>query len=183
MAKISSKYDWLGHIDGLPKIVAEAVKLGKLDTTEIPGKKSNAELLKLADEAGVKSIYTSDETAWCAVCMVALALRAGKAVNFKGYDRLRAKSFLNFGTKVTTPMLGDILVFNRVGGGHVGIYIGEDDTAYHVAGGNQSNQFCVTRILKIRLTQARRPDYKIGVPAAVKRIYLEADGIISKNEA
>lgn len=183
MPKISSKYDWLGYMPGLPKMVAEAVKLGKLDTTEVPGKKNNAEIMALAKEAGVTKIYTSDEVAWCAVCMVALALRAGKTVPFTGYERLRAKSFLKFGTKVNEPMLGDVLVFYRTGGGHVGIYVGEDATAYHVAGGNQSNQFSVTRILKSRLTQARRPEYKIGVPAAVKKIYLQADGVVSENEA
>jgi uncharacterized protein (TIGR02594 family) len=181
--KISSKYDWLGNIEGLPKMVAEAMKLGKLDTTEIAGKKSNSEIMALAKEAGVSKIYTSDEIAWCAVAMVVLALRAGKKVTFKGYDRLRAKSFLTFGTKVDVPELGDILVFNRDGGGHVGLYVGEDTACYHVAGGNQSNQFSVTRIAKSRLSEARRPEYSIGKPASVKRIFLSAAGNVSENEA
>ncbi|KGO88102.1 hypothetical protein Q765_03340 [Flavobacterium rivuli WB 3.3-2 = DSM 21788] len=181
--KISSKYDWLNHVEGLPKMVAEGVKLGKLNTTEVAGPKSNPEIMALAKEAGVAGIYKSDEVAWCAVAMVVLALRAGKKVPFTGYDRLRAKSFLKFGTKIDVPELGDVLVFNRDGGGHVGLYVGEDPSYYHVAGGNQSNQFSVTRIAKNRLSEARRPDYSIGTPASVKRIYLSATGGVSENEA
>lgn len=181
--RISAKYDWLGQMEGLPKMVAEAVKLGKLDTTEYPGPKSNPEIIALAKEAEVSKIYTSDETAWCAVAHTVLALRAGKIVSFKGYDRLRAKSFADFGSKVTIPMLGDTLVFIRPGGGHVGLYIGEDEECYHVAGGNQSNQYNISRIAKSRLSAARRPTYSIGVPESVKRIYLSAKGEVSKNES
>jgi uncharacterized protein (TIGR02594 family) len=183
MAKISARYDWLGDIQNPPKIIAEAIILGKLDTTEVPGVKSNAEIMALAKEAGVEKIYTSDETAWCAVAMVAIALRAGKKIPFTSYDRLRAKSFLKFGSKIDVPEFGDVLVFNRDGGGHVGLYVGEDTACYHVAGGNQSNQFSVTRIAKARLSEARRPDYSIGKPASVKRIYLSATGGVSENEA
>jgi uncharacterized protein (TIGR02594 family) len=180
--KISTRYNWLSQMQGLPKMVAEAVKLGKLDTTEIPGAKSNPEIMALAKEAGVEKIYTADELAWCAVAHTALALRAGKAIPFTGYDRLRAASFTKFGKQVTTPVLGDTLVFQRTGGYHVGLYIGEDDTCYHVAGGNQSNQYSITRIEKKRLLQARRPDYSV-MPYTAKRIFLSATGTVSKNEA
>lgn len=169
-------------MQGLPKMVAEAVKLGKLDTTEVAGIKSNPEIMALAKEAGVEKIYTSDEMAWCAVAHTALALRAGKAIQFTGYDRLRAASFLKFGKQVAVPVLGDTVVFQRTGGYHVGIYIGEDSTCYHVAGGNQSNQYSITRIEKKRLSQARRPDYSV-MPLTAKRIFLSATGDISKNEA
>ena len=179
--RISSQYDWLNHVDGLPKMVAEGVKLGKINTTEVSGIKSNPEIMAMAKEAGVERIYTRDEVAWCAVAMVVLALRAGKKVNFSSYARLRAKSFTDFGNAVKVPMLGDVLVFFREGGHHVGLYVGEDETCYHVMGGNQSNQFNVTRILKTRMIAARRPIYNVQ-PAAVKRIYLKASGDISENE-
>lgn len=180
--KISTRYNWLGLMEGLPKMVIEAVKIGKLGTTEIPGPKANKEILALAKEAGVSNIYTSDETAWCALAQTALALRAGKVVPFKSWDRLRAKSFLQFGTAIETPCLGDVLVFTRDGGGHVGLYIGEDITCYHVAGGNQSNQYSITHIAKARLSGARRPQY-IVVPDTVKRIFLSATGEVSHNES
>jgi uncharacterized protein (TIGR02594 family) len=180
--KISARYNWLGQIEGLPKMVQEAIKLGKLDTTEYSGSKSNPEIMALAKESGVADIYVSDETAWCAVAHVALALRAGKVILFKNYDRLRAVSFTNFGTLVLVPMMGDTLVFKRNGGYHVGLYIGEDDTCFHTAGGNQSNQYNIIRIEKVRLLQARRPEYKIGIPSTVKRYFLDSMGVVSINE-
>jgi len=181
--KITSKYDWLGRIDGLPKMVIEAIALGKLDTTEVPGAKSNPEIMALAKEAGVADIYTSDEIAWCAVAHTAIALRAGKNVPFTGVARLRAASFGKFGKETGVPMLGDTLVFHRDGGYHVGLYIAEDKECYHVAGGNQGNQYSITRVKKIRLMAARRPEYSAGVPASVKRIYVSAEGVVSENEA
>lgn len=181
--KISAKYDWLKKMQGLPKMVQEAIKLGALNTTEYPGAKDNPEIIALAIEADVKKIYTNDEIPWCALAHTVIALRAGKDVDFTGYDRLRAKSFANWGKQVLIPMLGDTLVFGRAGGYHVGIYIGEDDTCFHVAGGNQSNQYNITRIEKKRMIAARRPEYSIGLPATVKRIILSGTGEISKNEA
>jgi hypothetical protein len=80
-------------------------------------------------------------------------------------------------------MLGDILTFKRNGGGHVGFYVGEDKTHYHVLGGNQSNQVNVMRLAKSRLTQARRTAWKVAQPASVRKVYLEAKGTISTNEA
>lgn len=59
-------------------------------------------------------------------------------------------------------MLGDALTFKRNGGGHVGIYVGEDSTCYHVLGDNQSNMVCITRIEKTRCSGIRRTEWKIA---------------------
>jgi hypothetical protein len=80
-------------------------------------------------------------------------------------------------------MLGDVLTFKRNGGGHVGLYVGEDRTHYHVLGGNQNNQVNVMRIAKTRLHQARRTAWKIAQPSNVRKIELSNKGIISTNEA
>jgi len=85
--------------------------------------------------------------------------------------------------KAKEPMLGDVLTFKRDGGGHVGIYVGEDKTHYHVLGGNQSNMVNVVRIAKTRLFKARRTLWKIAQPANVRKVYLEPKGIITTNEA
>jgi uncharacterized protein (TIGR02594 family) len=179
----ATQYNWIALLHNLPEMVTEAFKLGKLNTSEIPGAKSNPIIIALAKEAGVANLYKSDEIAWCALAHTVLALRAGKTVLFKGYARLRAASFLEFGQLITTPCLGDTLVFKREGGYHVGLYIGEDNLCYHVAGGNQGNQYSITRIDKKRLLQARRPPYLSGTPASVKKVFLTATGEISKNEA
>jgi hypothetical protein len=78
-------------------------------------------------------------------------------------------------------MLGDILTFKRNAGGHVGFYVGEDATAYHVLGGNQSNQVSVSRIAKSRLYQARRPEYK-SQPLNIRKVQLGSTGELSTNE-
>jgi uncharacterized protein (TIGR02594 family) len=181
---IPDQYKWLLGIPVLPRMVAEGLKLMELNTKEIPGAAANPVILQLANEALVGNIYKSDETAWCAVAQTALALRAGKEVPFTGYDRLRAKSFLKFGNEVINPVLGDTLVFTRTGGGHVGTYIAEDEKAYHVMGGNQKNAYNIIRIEKNRLSGARRPVYKTGMPASATKRYVSPNGTaISTNEA
>ncbi|MBV9989383.1 MAG: hypothetical protein JO301_17015 [Chitinophagaceae bacterium] len=182
--ELPAQYKWLLSLPVLPKMVAEGLKLLACDTQEVKGEEDNPVIMGLAKEAGVADIYTHDEMAWCALAHTVIALRAGKEVPFQDFDRLRAKSFENFGQYVTTPKLGDTLVFARTGGSHVGIYIGEDETAYHVMGGNQSDRYCITRILKGRLTVARRPVYKSGQPETVKTYQLTPNGMsLSKNEA
>ena len=84
--------------------------------------------------------------------------------------------------RVLPPVLGDVMIFSRTGGAHVGMYVGEDKDCYHIVGGNQSNQFNIIRIAKNRLTGARRPKYKV-IPKSVKKYYLEPLGKISQNEA
>lgn len=181
--QLQPEYNWLTQIPVLPKMVAEGLALLAQNTKEVAGDKDNPVIMQLAKEGGVSDIYTHDEMAWCAVAHTAIALRVGKDVSFKSYDRLRAKSFLNWGNAQTVPMLGDTLVFVRPEGHHVGIYIAEDATAFHVMGGNQGNQYSITRIGKERLAGVRRPVYKTGQPDSVKAITMSAKGAVSSNEA
>ena len=74
-------------------------------------------------------------------------------------------------------------VFKRDGGGHVGIYVGEDKTHYHIIGGNQGNEVSIMRIAKNRMHEARRTAWKIAQPYNVRVIKLESQGRISQNEA
>ena len=97
-------------------------------------------------------------------------------------SRLWALSWSAFGAKSPTASLGDVLVFVRNGGGHVGLYVGEDASAFHVLGGNQSDQVCITRVAKARLYAARRPLYRVQ-PDNVRPIHLEATGALSLSEA
>jgi uncharacterized protein (TIGR02594 family) len=59
--------------------------------------------------------------------------------------------------RATVPTFGCVLVFSRESGGHVGFAVGQDASAFHVLGGNQSNAVNVTRIAKSRLLAARWP--------------------------
>lgn len=176
-----SSYEWLNDVGTLPKMVSCALKY--YGTLEKPGKGNNATIMKWADQVGVARIgykYTADEVPWCGLFMAVVALEAGKPIP-KG--PLYALNWGAFGVKSAEPSLGDVLVFKRNGGGHVGLYIGEDDICYHVLGGNQSDSVSITRINKNRLFTCRRPPFKIAMPASVKPYLLKATGNISKNEA
>ena len=95
---------------------------------------------------------------------------------------MRALKYQAFGVPVNQAMLGDTLIFKREGGGHVGTYIAESDTTYHVLGGNQGNRVSIIEIEKKRFVAARRPVYQTQ-PAGVKRFFLSSTGIVSTNEA
>jgi uncharacterized protein (TIGR02594 family) len=170
-------YDFLKQ-EKSPRILVEAVKM--IGTKEIVGTKHNPITLGWAKELGLEKVYTKDEIPWCGLAVGYAAFKAG--VQVVG-SPLWALSWAKYGNQVDEPMLGDILTFKRDGGGHVGIYVGEDDVCYHVLGGNQGNAMNVTRIAKTRLYQARRTAWKVAQPANVRKIFLDAKGAISKNEA
>ena len=69
--------------------------------------------------------------------------------------------------------------------GHVGFYWGEDDTAYHVLGGNQKNAVTIARIAKNRLRKngARWPSTAPLPPRGPEVVRLSKSGKLSTNEA
>ncbi|MBA4154144.1 TIGR02594 family protein [Flavobacterium sp.] len=173
-----NNYKFLEKESG-PKVIVEAVKL--YGTKEIVGKQHSKEILSWAEDLELKNSYTNDEIPWCGLFVAIVVKRAGFDVV---HNPLWARNWNNFGTKQSIAMLGDILTFTRPGGGgHVGFYIGEDDTCYHVLGGNQANMVNTTRILKSRCIGIRRCDWKIAQPKNVRVIKLSSTGQISENES
>jgi uncharacterized protein (TIGR02594 family) len=174
---LPKQYQWL-ELEPGPKMLLVALEL--YGTKEIVGKDDNPMILSWAKELGLDSIFRADETAWCGLFVGICAKRSGWDVV---KDPLWALNWGNFGQQVPEPMLGDILTFKRPGGGHVGIYIGEDGKCYHVLGGNQGNAVSITRIEKVRLQKAARPIWKISQPTNVRKIVVSSAGVISTNEA
>lgn len=158
-------------------MVSEGMRL--LGTVEVPGPGNNPLILAWAKETELDNVYRADETPWCGLFVALLVKRTGR---LPVPTPLWALSWRTFGVKAATPSLGDILVFKRPGGGHVGLYIAEDAQAYHVLGGNQGNRVSITRIAKSRLVDARRPIYR-AQPDTVKPYVLQASGELSNNEA
>jgi len=169
-------YNWLEE-EKSPRILVQAVNL--IGTKEIVGKYHNPIILDWATELGLK-MYTNDEIPWCGLFIAYCAHKAGVEVVDKP---LWALNWAKYGTHVNQPMLGDVLTFKRDGGGHVGIYVGEDKTHYHIIGGNQGNEVSIMRIARGRLHEARRTAWKIAQPTNVRVIKLESQGRISTNEA
>lgn len=170
-------YAWLGQIGTLPKILQEALKLYGL--AEIKGSRHSDIIMGLAEETDLTNVYTSDEIAWCGLFIAAVVKRAGYA---PVAGPLWALNWGTFGVKGPVAQLGDILTFVREGGGHVGLYIGEDANYYHVLGGNQGDRVSIIRIAKSRLRAIRRPQYRSPLPAW-KPYMLAASGTVSTNEA
>lgn len=177
MMALPKQYEFLDSEPG-PKMLVEALKL--YGTKEIVGKAHSPEILSWAKELGIAKVYSNDEIPWCGLFVAIVAKRAGKEVI---KDPLWALNWVKFGYKVTEARLGYVLTFKRPSGGHVGLYVGEDQSAYHVLGGNQGNEVNVTRILKTRLHSIQRPHYSIAEPSNVRKILLGATGPISINEA
>lgn len=190
---LPATYAALGREPG-PLMLLEALKLH--GTLELKGPGNNPEIVKWADEVAAASRspynnwaadwYNDDSIPWCGLFMAVVAVRAsqGRPERMPPDKYLAAASWANYGRgmQIHTAALGDVLVFTRSGGGHVGIYVGEDDTAFHVLGGNQSDAVTVTRILKSRCTAVRRPIYN-SQPANVRKIRYGAYGALSTNEA
>lgn len=177
MTAIPTRYRWLETLHPLPLMVRHA--LAELGVIEGPGSAENPVILGWAKEAGLAHAYGSDDIPWCGLFMAVIAKRAGKTVPD---NPLWALSWGRFGVAANRPVLGDVLVFRRDGGGHVALYAGEDSRAFHVLGGNQADRVCFTRIGRSRLHAARRPPYRI-VPATAQPYFLAPAGGLSANEA
>lgn len=181
---IPTQYQWLTKLRGLPNVIR--LGLAEYGVQEVVGKGSNRTIMAWRDElnlAGVKITgYSDDDIPWCGLFAAILCFRRIKDAAEVVKDPLWARNWSKYGTKSPEPSLGDILVFERPGGGHVGFYVAEDSTAYHVLGGNQGNRVSITRIAKNRMLACRRPPY-LQMPKTVKPYLVTASGAISTNEA
>jgi len=169
-------YQWLNTVGTLPKMVSAAIAL--FGTDEAVGGANNPVILAWAQELGLSGSYPNDSIPWCGLFMAKVAKDAGKPVP-KG--PLWALNWQHFGEPGGQPDLGDVLVFVRPGGGHVGLYVGEDHDCFHVLGGNQGDTVSIVRIARERLYGVRQPTYTVK-PASAKPYILKATGKPSKDE-
>ena len=176
MSKPIGAFAWLNAEPG-PKMILEALKL--FGETEVPGVGSNPTILAWADELGAKvktayarwaaQWYDADSIPWCGLFMALVAKRAGKEPPVKF---LAAKEWESFGhAPAGEACLGDVLVFDREGGGHVALYVGHDNLRYYCLGGNQGDRVSIIAKDRRTCTAVRRPDY-INVPANVRPVFM-----------
>ena len=166
-------YEWLQREPG-PRMLLELLALH--GTREKIGAGSNPEILGWAKELGLEKIYRDDATPWCGLGMAIAAKRAGWAYMPGGDSPLWARNWANWGTKQKIAMLGDVLVFERGSGGHVGQCVGDDATHYHVLGANQGDAVSIVRIPKRRCIAIRRAPWRVAQPDNVRRVPLSAAG-------
>lgn len=181
MALLPKQFAWLAAEPG-PRILVEALKT--YGTIEKPGPGSNPSILAWAKATGHDKIYRNDATAWCGLWVSYVVLQAGWDLPV---NPLGARNWLGWGVPQKQAGLGDILVFWRGYPkgfqGHVGMYVGEDDDAYYVLGGNQGDAVSIKRIAKSRLLGIRRCPWRVNEPTSVRPVRLTAGGALSSNEA
>lgn len=162
-----------------PRMIREALAL--YGTMEMPGAKNNPIIVNWARETQTQddNWYGADSIPWCGLFMAVVAQRSGWKVPSLP---LAALSWVRFGKASTQPSLGDVVVFKRKGGGHVGLYVGESADSIFVLGGNQSDKVNIARITRSRLVACRRPPYKVKPDTAKPYIYSNS-GELSQDEA
>lgn len=115
-------------------------------------RRNHAELYAWLKSAG--SAVDPARTAWCGDAVETAILRALPDEPMPG-NPMASINWLKFGRGLSVPAMGAVLVFWRgtKSGwqGHVGFYVGEDATHFHVLGGNQSDSISITRIARTRL--------------------------------
>ena len=167
-------------LEKTPKILEVAKSYYGLK--EGAGVSNNPTIMRWAKDIGgwVVNVYNADSVPWCGLFIAHCAKEAGFP---HSGNVLSARHWLTWGIKQDRAALGDVLVFSRKGGGHVGLYVGEDADCYHVLGGNQGDSVSIVRILKSRLLGVRRCKWRTAQPANVRPVWLDAKGVVSENEA
>jgi uncharacterized protein (TIGR02594 family) len=122
---------------------------------EIVGSVDNPTIVQWFADIG-HSWVKDDETAWCACFVNAMLKKAG----LPNTGKLNARSFLEYGSRTSSPDLGDIVVLWRVKKnstyGHVGFFVREKDGVIYILGGNQGNKVCISAYPKYRLLEYRK---------------------------
>ena len=188
MTPLPAQYQWLHSVKGLPRTIAECIKIHGVQ--EVVGRGSNATIISWRDELNGATTngkpivvgFSDDDIAWCGLLAAFIAYLRMKRIEEVVKNPLWARNWLRYGDKVDVAMLGDCLVFERGNGGHVGFYVGEDKTTYHIFGGNQGNRVSIIRIAKKRLLGIRRPKYAT-TPKGMRPYHLAGTGAVSTNEA
>lgn len=149
-----------------------------LGIEETPGKDTTPAIRRWLIELG--AWWRDDETPWCGVACAHWMKQAGAGVP-RNY--FRARAWLDWGTTLTNPALGCVAVFERRGGGHVGLIVGQTELGYLlVLGGNQGDRVCIASFSPDRVLGYRWPlldlsGYQDSIPT------LSATLPLSTNEA
>lgn len=149
---------------------------------EIPGAPTAPAIAKWLAE--LKAWWRDDETPWCGVfvahCMQSVGIKPPKAW-------YRAKGWLDWGTPMAHPAVGCVVIFERDGGGHVGLVVGRaaETNCLMVLGGNQGDAVRVSAFDPRRAIGFRWPPAGPGVPFVPPawRLPVVPGGEISRNEA
>lgn len=95
----------------------------------------------------------------------------------------RAKAWLDWGLMIGTPALGAVVVFERQGGGHVGLVVGRDQRGrLLVLGGNQGDAVSIAPFDPARVVGYRWPA-AVPIPVFAALPVYASNAAASTNEA
>ena len=146
--KLADKEGWASH-KYLELVVPAAgtaeefpwmpIALAEEGIKEFPGNGDNPRVVEYLKSTNLDApSAANDETPWCSAFANWCVERSG----FEGTDSAWARSWANWGKKLTNPRRGCIVVFKRPpnpASGHVAFYVGQTATQIKVLGGNQSD--------------------------------------------
>lgn len=133
------------------------IKIGlrEYGNREIPGKRHNEQIVRYAQEAGFNYI-NDDETPWCSIFLNWVAMMGG----YEGSGSPKARTWLEVGSNIIDPLMGDIVVFWRESPqswkGHVGLFVSRVGDDIWCLGGNQSNSVNISSYPASQLLGFRR---------------------------
>lgn len=131
-----------------------AIAREDLGIAETPGKETTPTIRRWLIELG--AWWRDDETPWCGVAVAHWMREAGLQIPKHYY---RARAWLEWGTILSAPTLGCVAVFDRRGGGHVGLVVGRASRFNDllVIGGNQGNRVSIAAFPRERVLGYRWP--------------------------
>jgi uncharacterized protein (TIGR02594 family) len=148
---------------------------------EIPGRGSNPWIRDLWFRFKGEWLWTGDDSAvpWCGAFITACFSPFGIAPPQHWY---RAKGWLDWGIPLDVPTVGAVVVFERKGGGHVGLVVGEDQNqSLMTLGGNQLDSVSIAPFDRARVLGYRWP---AGTVVRIGPLPLiESGARVSTNEA
>ena len=150
-----------------------------LGVAEVPGPKHSPVVQSWLHK--LRAWWNDDETPWCGVFVAACMDTVG--IPLPKYW-MRAKAWAEWGSRLSAPIPGCVVVFERQGGGHVGFVVGRTAKGHlMVLGGNQGNRVSIAPFDRTRAVAYVWPS---GVPMPPHSVLavLDAGGAqLSTNEA
>lgn len=166
-----SNYTWLLEMS-LPRVLCEAVQLWQSMENSSIRFATLAQGCEVERQVRMGHPAVLDPVPWSARLMSIIVARARKILPPAPFCAL---NWSKFGIEAGQPRLGDVICYIIENGPYVGLYVGEDDAAYHVVGAESDSSISIVRVPKQRLYAARSPLYQDAVKA-VRSIALNRDG-------
>jgi uncharacterized protein (TIGR02594 family) len=125
--------------------------------------------------------WRDDATPWCGLAVATWMKACGVGLPKHWY---RARAWLDWGVPLAAPAVGAVVVFERQGGGHVGLIVGKDERGrLLVLGGNQGDAVSIAPFDMQRVLGYRWPADQLALlPASGLPVLASADAS-SSNEA